>query len=104
MTLLIKEGGLLTNKYRIFETDQFLKDFTKIKGKLNKKLRAKLNDYVYPQLRKQPYFGNNIKKLVNWDTDTWRYRIGKYRIFFEIDEEEKIVSILTIDIRGKAYS
>ena len=94
---------MLTN-YRIFETDQFLKDLTKIKGKLYKKLRAKLDEYVYPQLRKQPHFGNNIKKLVNWDTDTWRYRIGKYRIFFEIDEKDKIVSILTIDIRGKAYS
>lgn len=94
---------MLTN-YRIFETDQFLKDLTKIKGKLYKKLRAKLDEYVYPQLRKQPHFGNNIKKLVNWDTDTWRYRIGKYRIFFEIDEEDKIVSILTIDIRGKVYS
>ncbi len=92
----------MTN-YRIFETDQFLKDFSKIRGKLHRKLREKLDDYVYPQLRKQPYFGNNIRKLVDWYTETWRYRIGKYRIFYEINEESKVVSILTIDIRGKAY-
>lgn len=58
---------------------------------------------VYKQLQKQPYFGTNIRKLVDWDSDTWRYRIGKYRLFYEIDEEEKIVSILTIETRGKAY-
>ncbi len=100
--LLIEEGDL-SNNYRIFETNQFLKDFEKIKGKPHKKFREKLDNYVYPQLRIEPHFGNNIKKLVNWVPETWRYRVGNYRIFYEIDEEEKVVSILTIDIRGKAY-
>ena len=101
-TQQIEKGDLLTN-YRIFETDQFLNDFTKIRGKLHKKIREKPDDYVYPQMRKQHFFGNNIKKLVDWVTETWRYRIGKYRLFYEIDEDEKVVSILTIDIRGRAY-
>jgi mRNA interferase RelE/StbE len=95
-------GDSLTD-YRIFETRQFLKDFNKIKGKIQSKLRAKLDDYVYPQLRKEPHFGNNIKKLVDWDPETWRYRIGKNRLFYEIDENEKIVSILAFDPRGSAY-
>ncbi len=92
----------MTN-YRIFETDQFLKDVNKIRGKAHKKLKAKLDNYIYPQLRKEPHFGNNIKKLVDWKPETWRYRVGKQRIFYEIDEDEKVVSIITIDIRGKAY-
>lgn len=97
------ENSLTRAKYRIFETNQFTKDFNKIKGKRHTKLREKLNEYVYPQLRKEPYFGNNIKKLVSWQPETWRYRIGKNRLFYEIDESEKIVFILTIETRGKAY-
>ncbi|KAF1080158.1 MAG: hypothetical protein GQF41_3625 [Candidatus Rifleibacterium amylolyticum] len=31
------------------------------------------------------------------------YRIGKFRIFYSIDEKLKIVSILTIDFRKNAY-
>lgn len=80
-----------------------MKDFEKIKGKIQAKLRIKLIDYVYPQLRQEPHFGNNIKKLVNWDPETWRYRIGKNRLFYEIDEKEKIVYILALDPRGSAY-
>ena len=100
----IEMEGLLTKaQYRIFETKQFIKDFNKIKGKTQQKLKTKLYEYVYPQLRKEPHFGNNIKKLVNWNPDTWRYRIGKNRLFYEIDENEKIVFIDTIDTRGKAY-
>ena len=101
--MLLKEEDDLPDNYRIFETNQFLKDFDKLKGKMHKKLREKLDNYVYPQLRKQPQFGNNIKKLVNWYPETWRYRIGNYRVFYEIDEGEKLVFILTIDLRGKAY-
>lgn len=97
------EKGDSSISYKIFETKQFQKDLNKIKGKLHLKLKAKLDDYVYPQLRKEPHFGNNIKKLVDWQPDTWRYRIGDNRIFYEIDEEEKIVFILTIDPRKNAY-
>jgi len=97
------EKDILLIDYRIFETRQFIKDLNKIKGKLHKKLKEKLKDYVYPQLRNQPHFGNNIKKLVGWMPETWRYRIGNYRVFYEIDEEEKIIFILTIDTRESAY-
>jgi mRNA interferase RelE/StbE len=97
------EKGDSSISYKIFETKQFLKDINKIKGKSHLKLREKLDNYVYPQLRNEPHFGNNIKKLVDWEPDTWRYRIGENRLFYEIDEEEKVVFILTFDPRGSAY-
>ena len=37
-----------------------------------------------------PHFGANIKKLKDFTPDTWRYRIGAWRLFYEIDEEEKV--------------
>jgi mRNA interferase RelE/StbE len=39
------------------------KSFEKIKKKMDAKLYAKIKDFVYPQLRKNPYFGANIKSF-----------------------------------------
>lgn len=89
--------------YKIFETDQFIDDIDKIKGKNQEKLYTKIKEYVYSQLKENPYFGPNIKKLVNWKPETWRYRIRNYRLFYEIDEEEKIVFIVAFETRGNAY-
>lgn len=90
-------------KYRIFETDQFIEDLSAdFKGR-GVKIREKLLNYVYPQLRENPYFGKNIKKLHNYDPDTWRYRIGDYRFFYEIDEKESMVYMTAADARKDSY-
>jgi hypothetical protein len=47
--------------FLIFETDQFLDDLGRISMAGKKRILLKLRTYVYPQLRKQPYFGANIK-------------------------------------------
>ena len=59
--------------------------------------------YVYPQLRDNPHFGKNIKKLKNYQPETWRYRIGGYRFFHEINEKESIVYMLAVDSRKESY-
>ena len=33
----------------------------------------------------------------------WRVRVGKYRIIYEIDEEEKIVVFHDVDLRKRVY-
>ncbi len=66
-------------------------------------VRRKLDEYVYPQLRQEPFFGANIKKLRGYSPDIWRYRIGKFRLFYVVDGEERIVCILSIDFRPDAY-
>jgi len=90
-------------KYRIFETNHFIKEFKKLDKYQKEKLQEKLMSYIYPQLVKEPHFGLNIKKLINWKPETWRYRIGKYRFFYEIEEKEKIIFIITLDTRQKIY-
>lgn len=73
------------DKFKIFETDQFLQDLSQdFKGQ-GERIAKKLWEYVYPQLRDNPHFGKNIKKLKNYQPETWRYRIGDYRFFYEID-------------------
>ncbi|MBK7103668.1 MAG: type II toxin-antitoxin system RelE/ParE family toxin [Ignavibacteriae bacterium] len=90
-------------KYRIFETDEFIKKIEKVTKSDQVFIKKKLTEYIFPQLKEEPHYGNNIKKLVNYNPETWRYRIGKYRLFYVIDEEEKIIYILSIDQRKDAY-
>lgn len=91
------------DNFRIFETSQFLTDLEKDFSGQRERIKIKLATYVYPQLSRQPYFGKNIKKLTNYEPETWRYRVGEYRFFYEIDEKKKIVFMIAIDIRGRAY-
>jgi len=44
----------LSDKYKIAETDLFLK-------KINKNKYKKISEYVYPLLRKNPYFALTLK-------------------------------------------
>ena len=39
------------------------KTFQKVRNKMSSKLYAKIKNIVYPQLRSNPFFGINIKKL-----------------------------------------
>ncbi len=91
------------SNFRIFETDEFAKQLKKLTSRDAAFLRKKLDGYVYPQIKAEPFWGNNIKKLQSYSPDTWRYRIGKFRLFYIIDQEDKIVFILTIDDRKDAY-
>ena len=88
---------------RLFETEQFQEDLQRNLGSRREKLTKKLHDYVYPQLRIQPYFGKNIKKLRGFKPETWRYRIGRHRFFYEVDEEKKIVFMIAAETRQGSY-
>ena len=98
-----KEKGNLSEGYKIFETDEFLKRLSKFSANDKKFIETKLKNLIYDQLRLEPHFGNNIKKLRSYVPETWRFRIGKYRLFYSINENEKIVFILTVEFRKDAY-
>ncbi|MCI5219427.1 MAG: type II toxin-antitoxin system RelE/ParE family toxin [Candidatus Electrothrix sp. LOE2] len=89
--------------FRVFETDEFLKKLKKILPQDAAFLRKKLDGFVYPQIKEQPFWGGNIKKLRGYSPDTWRYRIGRFRVFYLIDQKEKIIYILTVENRKDAY-
>ena len=91
------------SEYRIFETDEFDKKLRKLSSFDSSFLRKKLDMFVYPLIREEPFWGNNIKKLQGYSPDTWRYRIGKFRIFYIVDQDEKIIYILSVDHRKDAY-
>lgn len=68
--------------YRIFETDGFKDDLTQDFGGRREKI---------------------LRKLRNYSPETWRYRIGEYRFFYQIDEQKKIIFMIAADHRKQAY-
>ncbi len=97
------EGAGSFQPFRVFETRRFLSDLAGMGQVAQKRIEAKLRDYVYPILRQNPRFGANIKRLRNWAPPTWRYRVGPWRFFYEIDERQRIVFMIAADHRKEAY-
>ncbi|MCX6566236.1 MAG: type II toxin-antitoxin system RelE/ParE family toxin [Candidatus Aminicenantes bacterium] len=91
------------SEYRIFETDQFQSDLESRLGSHRGKIIAKLRNDAYAELCRRPHVGRNIKKLRGFSPETWRYRIGMYRFFYEIDDSRKVVFMIAADTRQSAY-
>ncbi len=86
--------------FKIAETDSFVK---KINKSEYKRLYKKIVNYVYPMLKRNPYFGPNIKRLKGEFSDFYRYRIGDYRLFYKIENDKIIIFIVDIKHRKEAY-
>ena len=66
-------------------------------------LAERLNE-CFQDLEKNPFFGPNIKLLKTAkNKKRYRYRVGDYRVIYEISKEEKKVGVLLISSRGSAY-
>ncbi len=89
--------------YELFETNEFQKSIDKLQKKEATNIRKKLDSSVYPQLKEEPHFGANIKKLRGYSPETWRYRIGNYRVFYSLDEDDHLVLLLVVENRKDAY-
>ena len=85
--------------FQIAET----RTFEKLKNKMDSKLYIKIRDIVYPQLRSNPFYGSNIKKLKGEFEGYYRYKIGNYRLFYLIDNEQVLVVIVDLKHRQNAY-
>ena len=95
-----KKNIKLSYSFDIAETESFQKTINKPEFK---SLYFKLKNYVYPQLKNNPFFGTHIKKLKGKLNNFYRYRIGKYRLFYIIDSKKVIVFIITISHRKDSY-
>ena len=90
----------MLNEFIVAETSSFRK---KIQRKEYRKVYEKIKLLIYPQLRINPHFGPQIKKLKGEFKNIYRYRIAEYRLFYIIDEKKKIVFILEFHHRKDAY-
>jgi mRNA interferase RelE/StbE len=90
-------------EYRIFETEQFQKDLRQLARAGRAEIVRKLREVVYPQLAHHPRFGPHIRKLQGYSPDTWRYRIGAWRFFYQVDDAEHVVYLTAAAHRSSAY-
>ena len=90
----------MLNNFEIAETESFI---SKIEDRKFKKIYQKVKDYVYPQLRLNPFFGRYIKKLKGEFEGIYRYRIGDNRIFYKIENDKVLIIVLDISDRKDAY-
>ncbi|EJF06044.1 addiction module toxin, RelE/StbE family [Thiovulum sp. ES] len=86
--------------FQIAET----KTFQKNKKKIDESVLRKIEKIVYPQLRSNPFYGTNIKKLKGEFEKLYRYRVGDYRLFYSIENEKVLVMILDLRHRQNSYS
>ena len=91
------------HEYRIFETKQFRKDLQSIVRAGHEEIAGKLQRSVHPRLRERPHFGPHIRKLKGYALETWRYRIGSGRFFYETDDRTRVVLMIAAAHRGSAY-
>jgi mRNA interferase RelE/StbE len=48
-------------------------------------------------------YADQLQKLKAWAFPTWRYRVGDWRFFYIIDEENKLISMIAASHRREAY-
>ena len=89
-----------SSKFQIAETDTFSKN---ISDKKYSFLHTKIKNYVYPILKNNPFFGANIKKLKGDFANCYRYRIGKYRLFYTVDKNKIIIFVIDVRHRKESY-
>ena len=91
----------MSSSYTIAETESFRK--TLRKNKSLQSLHRRIVEVVYPLLRREPHFGPDIKRLKGELSDFYRYRVGDYRLFYTIDEQEVIVVVVDLRNRQDSY-
>lgn len=84
--------------YRIKLTKEAVKFIEKCDQNTKKRIKEAVK-----RILQSPYVSKNIKKLKDKFPHLYRYRIGNIRIIYQIQKEEEIVFIVTIDYRGNVY-
>ena len=82
-------GIIKLYNFQIAQTKEFEKNIKK----LDNKIYIKIKNIVYPQLKKNPFYGTNIKKLKGEYEGVYRYKLGNYRLFYVIDNDKVIVIV-----------
>ena len=89
--------------YHLFETRTFQDDLDRLGTAAARRIRLTLERRVYPLLRAGPRQVPSAARLRDWEPPTWRIRIGSWRVFYEIDDEERIVFLTAAEHRKDAY-
>ncbi len=83
--------------YEIVISKSAAKDLRKLPSNWQKRILDKIK-----LLAENPYArNNNVKRLAG--TDSYRLRIGDYRVIYQVDDDTIIITVLNIGPRGGVY-
>jgi len=80
--------------YRLLYTKRAVKDINKLDIVVKKRVGKKLSQYARDPM-------TYARKLVNASIGTYRWRIGDYRVVFDVDREKIVV--LRVGHRSEIY-
>ncbi|MBU0578717.1 type II toxin-antitoxin system RelE/ParE family toxin [Patescibacteria group bacterium] len=80
--------------YRLLYTKRAVKDIQKLDTVVKKRIGKKLSQYARDPM-------TYARKLVNASIGTYRWRIGDYRVVFDVDREKIVV--LRVGHRSEIY-
>jgi len=83
--------------YKAIWHEETLKDLKKLNRTTAKKIVAKVKNYLIKDPIK---LGTPLKGILK---GLHRYRVGKYRVIYVIDQAEKKIIILNVNHRRKIY-
>ncbi len=90
-----------TSTYEVLIDERVEKDLEKIPKHVVKKFLKLLDEFEKNPIR--PRSGFDVKPMEGYPDNTYRLRIGKYRVLYAVDNETKKVRITTVEHRGDVY-
>ncbi len=94
-----------SSNYKVIQGRGFLRDVKKILKSGEKSVLLDIQE-VIDELKINPHKKQpklDIKLISPKKESTYRVRLGKYRLVYEIDESNKAISLTMFFIRGKGY-
>jgi len=99
------ESNKKASTYKIIQGRDFLRDVKKILKSGDKSVLLDIQEIIdelkINPSKKRPKM--DIKLISPKKESTYRVRLGKYRLVYEIDESNKTASLTMFFIRGKGY-
>jgi mRNA interferase RelE/StbE len=90
-----------STSYEVLVDERVEIDLKKVPKYVVEKFLRLLDEFEKNPIR--PRSGFDVKSMEGYPGNTYRLRIGKYRILYAVDNEIKKVRITTVQHRGGAY-
>ena len=83
--------------YDVQFTDVAIKSLRRLQKQEQRRILAQIR-----LLAQNPHTKSNVKRLVNFDV-TYRLRVGQYRVLYDLEDELRIIDVIDIRHRSRAY-
>ena len=93
--------GRDTTPYEVLIDERVEKDLEKVPKYIVEKFLKLLDEFEKNPI--QPRSGFDVKPMEGYPINTYRLRIGKYRVLYSVENESKKVRITSVQNRGDAY-